>query len=291
MDNPLKFKKLSDAIISKLSKPIADMVHWDEPHIRNLFNENIRVSTAGSAIYSTMASDIAQFVHRAHQDRQTAKMLTDSIKSIIVATNYDEFERAIAAQRMYWSVNEMDELINVVPGYDRRHLTAREQYEYTHRAAVANHTSPNASTIQQMAKYITIPKAQDFENFMNEMGLPSSLIQNEKGNVTMLKAMISQPMNGYTDDQVTAIRAKAVDVMHAKGYGVVDTFFKDDWADSDKLAEKGIEQVPLLFMSKSLEKMAECHAVYFCKGWEEARGCRIEHQVAEAYGLTIFEEE
>ena len=32
-------------------------------------------------------------------------------------------------------------------------------------------------------------------------------------------------------------------------------------------------------------------AVYFCKGWENARGCKLEHAVAEAYGLTIIYEE
>ena len=37
--------------------------------------------------------------------------------------------------------------------------------------------------------------------------------------------------------------------------------------------------------------MSLCHAAYFCKGWEKARGCRIEHEAATAYGLTILYEE
>lgn len=35
--------------------------------------------------------------------------------------------------------------------------------------------------------------------------------------------------------------------------------------------------------------MAKADVVVFAKGWEAARGCRIEHAVAEEYGLTIFE--
>lgn len=50
-------------------------------------------------------------------------------------------------------------------------------------------------------------------------------------------------------------------------------------------------QIPLSFLAKSLENMSLCHAAYFCKGWEQARGCRIEHDAAVAYGLTILYEE
>ena len=37
--------------------------------------------------------------------------------------------------------------------------------------------------------------------------------------------------------------------------------------------------------------MSKCHAAYFCKGWENARGCRIEHDAAIAYGLKIIYED
>ena len=53
----------------------------------------------------------------------------------------------------------------------------------------------------------------------------------------------------------------------------------------------GVVQIPLCFLAKSLENMSLCHAAYFCKGWEQARGCRIEHEAAKAYGLKIIYEE
>ena len=37
--------------------------------------------------------------------------------------------------------------------------------------------------------------------------------------------------------------------------------------------------------------MSLCHAAYFCKGWEDARGCRIEHDAAVAYGLEVLYED
>ena len=57
------------------------------------------------------------------------------------------------------------------------------------------------------------------------------------------------------------------------------------------MKERGVENRPLCFLAKSLENMSLCHAAYFCKGWEETRGCRIEHEAAKAYGLKIIYEE
>lgn len=37
--------------------------------------------------------------------------------------------------------------------------------------------------------------------------------------------------------------------------------------------------------------MSKCNAAYFCTGWENARGCRIEHAAAKAYGLQILYED
>lgn len=43
-------------------------------------------------------------------------------------------------------------------------------------------------------------------------------------------------------------------------------------------------QVPLCYLAKSLENMSLCNTAYFVKGWEDARGCRIEHEAAESCG-------
>ena len=37
--------------------------------------------------------------------------------------------------------------------------------------------------------------------------------------------------------------------------------------------------------------MTKKQTAYFCKGWENARGCKIEHEAAKAYGLEIIYEE
>lgn len=105
------------------------------------------------------------------------------------------------------------------------------------------------------------------------------------------KAMFSQPMNGLTDEEIIKTREKAVAYLESKGYEVVNTFFTDEWYSKEKMLERGIVNIPMCFMAKSIENMCMCHVAYFAKGWEKARGCRIEHEVAKAYGMEILYEE
>lgn len=107
----------------------------------------------------------------------------------------------------------------------------------------------------------------------------------------MMKAMLSQPMAGKSEEEIRATREKAINALEKRNYEIVNTLFTDEWYSSDKMKERGVVQIPLCFLAKSLENMSLCHAVYFCKGWEQARGCRIEHDAAVAYGLTILYEE
>ena len=107
----------------------------------------------------------------------------------------------------------------------------------------------------------------------------------------MKKAMLSQPMGGKTNAEIVSARERAIRVLREKGYEIVNTLFSDEWFNKEKMEERGVVQIPLCFLAKSLENMSLCNAAYFCKGWENARGCRIEHEAAKAYGLDIIYEE
>lgn len=106
-----------------------------------------------------------------------------------------------------------------------------------------------------------------------------------------MKAMLSQPMAGKTDEEIIATREKAIKALEARGYEIVNTLFTDEWYNRENMEKRGVVQIPLCFLAKSLENMSLCHAVYFCKGWEQARGCRLEHDAAVAYGLDVIYEE
>lgn len=102
------------------------------------------------------------------------------------------------------------------------------------------------------------------------------------------KAMISQPMNGLTDEEIEKTREKAIRHLERLGYKVVNTLFTDEWYGESAMKDRGVVNIPLCYLAKSLENMSLCDVAYFCDGWEEARGCRIEHETAEAYGVDII---
>lgn len=98
------------------------------------------------------------------------------------------------------------------------------------------------------------------------------------------KLFISQPMRGKTDEEILEERRRAI-WMAKREMGVepevIDSFFQSAPVDAR----------PLWYLGKSLELMSEADAVYFVKGWEEARGCKIEHECAIKYGITVIGEE
>lgn len=101
------------------------------------------------------------------------------------------------------------------------------------------------------------------------------------------RAMISQPMNGLTDEQIEETRNKAIKALEAEGYEIVNTLFTDEWYSDKAMKERGVTNTPLCFLAKSLENMSLCDTVCFCKGWNKARGCKIEYRTACDYGVNI----
>lgn len=54
----------------------------------------------------------------------------------------------------------------------------------------------------------------------------------------MKKVMISQPMAGKTDEEIIAIRDKAIANLTSKGYEIVNTLFTDEWYSKEKMEER-----------------------------------------------------
>ena len=107
----------------------------------------------------------------------------------------------------------------------------------------------------------------------------------------MKKAMISQPMAGKTEEEIVATRERAKAHLESLGYEFVNTLFTDEWYSDKAMKERGVENIPLCFLAKSLESMSKCHVAYFCKGWNGTRGCISEHDIARAYGMEVMYEE
>ena len=96
-----------------------------------------------------------------------------------------------------------------------------------------------------------------------------------------MKVFISQPMRGKADEQILAERERAIrqaEDLVGNRLEPIDSFFK------------GSGLKPLQLLAKSLELLAEADLAYFVRGWQDARGCRIEHECALQYGVRIIEE-
>ena len=98
-----------------------------------------------------------------------------------------------------------------------------------------------------------------------------------------MKVMISQPMRGKTTEQIKEEREKLIREIEKSGNEYVDTIFTN--------VEPGKENIdlPVYYLAMSIEAMSKVDAVIFMEGWTQARGCRIEHDIAREYGKFIKE--
>lgn len=98
----------------------------------------------------------------------------------------------------------------------------------------------------------------------------------------MVRLFISQPMNGKTKEGIQkekeiiiqSVKEKYPDVI------VINSYFEDYNPDCGC--------VPLKYLGKSLELLADADIAYFADGWEHYRGCSIEHKCAMEYGINII---
>lgn len=94
-----------------------------------------------------------------------------------------------------------------------------------------------------------------------------------------MKIMISQPMRGKTNEQIRQERADLIQRLEEEGHEVIDTVFEEAPADED---------MAIYMLSQSIRYIGKVDALYFMKGWEKARGCKIEHEVAVEYERQVF---
>ena len=96
-----------------------------------------------------------------------------------------------------------------------------------------------------------------------------------------MKVMISQPKKGRTEEQIKEERKRIVDKFNKMHIEVINTIFTEEAPEDYNMA--------VYYLAKSIDVMRNIDALYMCDGWREARGCRIEHQVAKEYGIKILD--
>ena len=102
----------------------------------------------------------------------------------------------------------------------------------------------------------------------------------------MKKLFISQPMRGLTDEEILKAREE-IKTRAEQAIGeqveLIDSFVEDYPKEINK-------SIPVWYLGKSIQLLSQADIAYFGGNWRNARGCKIEHEVARTYGIKIIEE-
>ena len=102
----------------------------------------------------------------------------------------------------------------------------------------------------------------------------------------MKKLFISQPMRGLTDEEILKVREE-IKIKAEKEIGeqveLIDSFIKEYPGEINKV-------IPVYYLGKSIQFLSQADVVYFGGDWKNARGCKIEHEIAKEYGIDRIED-
>lgn len=108
-----------------------------------------------------------------------------------------------------------------------------------------------------------------------------------------MKVFISIPQRGRPDSEVDAERTaifqrirkvcETEDTPENFPVELIDQFYKGHEED---IPVEG-DRLGVFYLGISLQHLMYADYAYFAEGWQDARGCRIEHAVCEAYNIPI----
>ena len=102
----------------------------------------------------------------------------------------------------------------------------------------------------------------------------------------MKKIFISQPMRGLTDKEILNKRQEIIknaEKVIKEPVELIDSFIEDYPGEINK-------HIPVFYLGKSIQLLSQADIAYFGGDWRNARGCKIENEIAKQYGIEIIEE-
>ena len=103
----------------------------------------------------------------------------------------------------------------------------------------------------------------------------------------MSKVFISQPMSGKSEEQILKERQdamiKLMSIYPDKEIEVIDSYIEET-------PDKKVKNDGVWYLGVSILLLSQAEVAYFMKGWDDARGCILEHNIAVAYGIPTIEE-
>lgn len=94
----------------------------------------------------------------------------------------------------------------------------------------------------------------------------------------MKRLFISQPMVDRTEEEIFSEREKA--------FAEAKVLLGDDIEVIDSYTD--VLMNPLGYLGYSITCLSKADVAYFAKGWQDYRGCKIEHRCAVDYGIKVI---
>ena len=95
-----------------------------------------------------------------------------------------------------------------------------------------------------------------------------------------IKIMLSRPMAGKTREEIEKEEKEMVNLLFDK--------YEDNCEIISSVIENPEEKSELECFSESIFFMSMADVLAMGFGWENARGCKLEHEIAKAYGVHII---
>ena len=102
----------------------------------------------------------------------------------------------------------------------------------------------------------------------------------------MKKLFISQPMKGLTDIEILKVRLEIknrAEKTIGEPVELINSFIKDYPGENNK-------SIPVWYLGKSIQFLSQADIAYFGGDWRNARGCKIEYEIATTYGIKVIKE-
>lgn len=94
------------------------------------------------------------------------------------------------------------------------------------------------------------------------------------------KIMISRPMKGKTKEDIDKNTNEMVNLLF-------DYYGDDNIEITASIVENHTEKSELECFSESIFFMSQADILAMGFGWENSRGCKLEHEIAKAYNLPV----
>ena len=105
-----------------------------------------------------------------------------------------------------------------------------------------------------------------------------------------MTVFISQPMNGLSDEEIKKVKEEAIEDIRK----IYQFFYKNDQLRIISTTEQDRHEIlpksapRLWWLGRAIQHLVDVDVIYFCKGWEESKGCRVEKYVASEYNIGTY---